>query len=86
MSNNKRLIERLSVFLSETLGTAVLVFFGCLGCLTWGNGYNHLQTVLSFGLVVFISIQIFGCISGAHINPAVSVAAAVYNLIDVQVQ
>lgn len=85
MAGSSQLIDRLSVFLSEVLGTAILVFLGCLGCLTWGKEYNHLQTVLSFGIVVMIAIQIFGCVSGAHINPAISVAAAVYNIIDVKV-
>lgn len=38
---------------------------------------NHLQTALNFGLVVMIIIQSFGCISGAHLNPAVTVAASI---------
>lgn len=79
-------VESLSVFLSESLGTALLVFLGCMGCISWGHEYNHLQTVLTFGLVVLIVVQIFGCVSGAHINPAVTVAAYVYNLVSKEVR
>lgn len=36
---------------------------------------------LFVGLAVMISIQVFGVTSGSHINPAVSVSAAIYGLI-----
>lgn len=80
--------ENLTVFLSELLGTALLVFFGCSSCLIWSEGDKEdtLQVVLSFGLAVLISVQIFGCVSGSHINPAVTVAATIYNLISVKVR
>lgn len=80
--------ENVTVFLSELLGTALLVFFGCSSCIFWPE-YSPMSTlpvVLSFGLAVMISVQIFSCVSGCHINPAVTVAATIYNLISVKVR
>lgn len=78
--------DNVSVFLSELLGTAVLVFLGCSSCIPWNGAPKELQIVLSFGLAVLICVQIFGCVSGAHINPAVTLAAVIYKLISVQVK
>lgn len=79
--------EYATVFLSEMFGTALLVFFGCSSCLIWAKDGQEdtLQVVLSFGLAVMISVQIFGCVSGSHINPSVTVAAVIYNLISLKV-
>lgn len=64
------------VFLAEFIGTALLLFLGCSGCVNWfGSPPSLLLVALNFGLVVMIVIQIFGCVSGAHINPAITVAA-----------
>lgn len=32
-----------------------------------------------------IIINIFGCVSGAHLNPAVTLAAVIYKLLPIQV-
>lgn len=67
-------LENISIFLGELFGTFLLVFLGCSSCLAW-NGSNNvdpLRNVLSFGFAVLICVQIFGCVSGAHINPAVT--------------
>lgn len=77
--------DMLALFLAELLGTALLLFLGCMGCLTWGKESSTLQVTLSFGMVVMIIIQIFGCVSGAHLNPVVSIAAVVYGIINAQV-
>ena len=70
--------------LAELLGTALLAFFGAgavVAALTLGEGsldYAGLGFIaLSFGLVVALVIYTLGTTSGAHINPAVSVALAV---------
>lgn len=85
MAEKSAVIEKLSIFLAETLGTGLLVFLSCAGCISWGQPYNHLQTVLSTGLVILIVVQTFGCTSGAHINPAITVAATIFEILDVKV-
>jgi aquaporin related protein len=77
------LVEPITLFLAELFGTAILVFIGCMGCvMDYVPSYvGHLQICLNFGLAVMISIQTFGVTSGSHINPAVSVSAAIYGLI-----
>lgn len=71
-------LDIVSVFLAELMGVAIIVFFGCMGCL---NEAPHLQIALNFGISVMASVQIFGFISGAHFNPAVTVAALIYKKI-----
>ena len=70
--------------LAELLGTALLAFFGpgaVVAALALGKGsleYAGLGFIaLSFGLVVALVIYTLGTTSGAHINPAVTVALAV---------
>jgi len=70
--------------LAELLGTALLAFFGpgaVVAALTLGKGsleYAGLGFIaLSFGLVIMLVIYAVGTTSGAHINPAVTVALAV---------
>ncbi len=64
-------------YVSEMLGTYFLVFIGT-GSIIVNNIYHNLfgltGIALSFGLIITAIIYIFGNISGAHINPAVSIA------------
>ncbi|CAL7942444.1 unnamed protein product [Xylocopa violacea] len=70
--------ETLTVFLSEAIGTAILVFVGCTGCIgSLGVTPTALQIALTFGLAVMIAIQSVGHVSGAHINPAITVASVI---------
>lgn len=64
--------KELKTYLAETLGTAILVFFGC-GTAVVSSG-NLVATALAFGLAAIMSAYIIGDISGSHINPAVSFA------------
>ena len=75
--------------LSETIATAMLVFLGCMGCVNLEElgapPPSFLTIVLGFGLAVMLIINTFGMISGAHLNPAVTLAAFVYKLVDFNV-
>ncbi|RAV24173.1 aquaporin, partial [Staphylococcus warneri] len=61
------------------MGTFALVFAGCgavaANSMTAG-AVTHVGIALTFGLVVCVMIYATGHISGAHFNPAVSIAFA----------
>ena len=59
--------------MAEFSGTFLMVFIGC-GSIAMG--WSPILVSLSFGRAVFLAIMIFQPISGAHINPAVSIAFA----------
>jgi aquaporin NIP len=64
---------------SEFLGTFVLVFAGTGAIVinaTTHGAIGHAGIALTFGLVVLAMIYTFGDVSGAHLNPAVTVAFA----------
>lgn len=62
-------------FVAEFLGTALLVFAG-VGAATFALDSGGIIVVgLSFGLVLLVLTYALGPVSGAHLNPAVTVAA-----------
>ncbi|XP_049768072.1 aquaporin AQPAn.G-like [Schistocerca cancellata] len=69
----------LVVFCAELLGTALLLFMGCMGGVAGLAGPTHqphpLQGPLVFGMTVASIIQMVGHISVAHLNPAVTLCA-----------
>lgn len=59
---------------AEVAGTFILVLLGVGAVLFSGTGNNGTLTVgLSFGVAVIIAAFAFGGVSGAHVNPAVTV-------------
>jgi aquaporin Z len=66
-------------FLAEFLGTFALVFAGTGAIVVNASGggvIGHAGIALTFGLVVLAMIHTFGDVSGAHFNPAVTLAFA----------
>ena len=60
--------------LAEALGTFALVFAGtaAIAANELTGAITHVGVALTFGLVVFALISTLGDISGAHLNPAVT--------------
>ena len=61
---------------AECLGTFALVFAGTGAIVVdeaTGGGVSHVGVALTFGLIVLAMIYTLGDISGAHINPAVTI-------------
>ena len=60
---------------AEFIGTFALVFAGTGAIVideTTGGAVTHVGVALTFGLIVLAMIYTVGDISGAHLNPAVS--------------
>jgi aquaporin NIP len=65
--------------LAEAVGTFALVFAGTGAIIInaeTGGSVAHIGISLTFGLVVMAMIYAIGHVSGAHINPAVTIAFA----------
>ena len=63
-------------FAAELIGTFMLVFIGT-GAVVFGNGtegLGHLGIAFAFGLAIVVAAFSIGTVSGAHLNPAVSIA------------
>lgn len=57
---------------AEFLGTFILVFFGVGAAVLMGDRIGMLGIALAFGLSIVAAAYALGAISGAHLNPAVS--------------
>lgn len=62
-------------FIAEVIGTAILVLFGCGAAVLMGAQIGMLGIALAFGLAIVAAAYGIGQISGAHLNPAVSLGA-----------
>ncbi len=72
-------------YLAELVGTFTLVFAGCGAVVVdtqYGGVLGHLGINMVFGLVVMAVIYSIGNVSGAHINPAVTISFATAGLFE----
>ena len=68
-------------FTGEFVGTFILVFFGCgavCAAVTTGAQVGVFQIAIVWGLGIATAIYLTGSLSGAHLNPAVTVSLAVW--------
>lgn len=79
------MMQGIKKFMAELLGTAFMMFGGCIGGLSRDGEDQGFLGPVTFGLVIMIIIQCFGHISGAHLNPVVSAAAVVFRIIPIPV-
>jgi aquaporin NIP len=72
-------------YAAETFGTFSLVFAGTGAVIinnVSGGAVTHVGIALTFGLVVLAMIYAVGDVSGAHLNPGVTIAFAVAHRLD----
>lgn len=70
-------------YVSEIIGTGVMVFCGTGAIIInqqSGSAITHVGIAITFGLIVSAMIYALGDISGAHMNPAVTIAFAAIKL------
>ena len=61
-------------YVSELIGTMVLVLFGCGSAAIADPTLGTLGIAMAFGLSIIAMAYVIGDISGCHVNPAVSIA------------
>jgi glycerol uptake facilitator protein len=69
-------------FVGESLGTFILVFFGCGSVATavlTGAQVGIFQVAIVWGIGIATAIYLTASLSGAHLNPAVTVAFAAWS-------
>ncbi len=74
-------------YILEVLGTFFLVFVGCGAMVInteTGGVISHTGVALSWGLIVMVIIYAIGGLSGAHLNPAVTIGLAVIKKFDIK--
>jgi len=71
-------VRLLTECVAELFGTTILILFGCSSVaqyiLSRGTLSSYLSVNFAFGFGTFIAIYVASPVSGAHLNPAVSIA------------
>lgn len=73
----------MNIFIAELVGTMMLILLGCgvVANVTLNKsgmkGAGSIQITLAWGLAVLIPAFIFGGVSGAHFNPALTIALVI---------
>jgi len=70
-----------STFIAELIGTFLLVFFGCgavHAAVLTGAQSGLWQVAIVWGVGLTLAIHAVGAVSGAHLNPAMTLAFAVW--------
>ena len=70
-------------FTAEVIGTFILVFFGCGAVVFMAEHIGMMGIAFTFGLALIAAAYSVGNISGAHLNPAVSLGMLVAGKMDV---
>ncbi len=68
-------------FVGECLGTFLLVFFGCgsvASAVLTGAQVGVFQVAIVWGIAIATAIYLTGSLSGAHLNPAITLAFATW--------
>lgn len=66
--------------IAEAIGTYFLIFVGC-GAVAVNKTYGSVTfpgICVAWGLIVMVMVYAVGHISGAHFNPAVTIAFAIF--------
>ena len=76
-------MEMFNQYLFEFLGTMVLILLGDGVCAATGlnrskaQGAGWIVITMGWGFAVMVGVFIAGSVSGAHLNPAVSIGCAI---------
>ncbi len=85
MANNNEKHTLLGKCIAEFIGTGLLIFFG-VGCVAalvlTGAEFGQWEISIIWGLGVAIAIYCTAGVSGAHLNPAVTIALATFHGFD----
>lgn len=75
-------MEPMSMYVGEFVGTLLLLLFGngiCMTCSlkhSYGKGAGWLAICFGWGMAVMLAVYSVGWVSGAHLNPAVTLGLA----------
>ena len=73
--------SRITWITGEFLGTFLMVFFGCgsvAAAVTTGAQVGVFQVAIVWGIAIATAIYVCGSLSGAHLNPAVTLSMSVW--------